>query len=83
MVHSSRDDLAAPALRAFGEKWAHDTLVMDQCFAIQYRHVVIGYDQVVVFLLQKGYALFAIFSLVKTYDAQLLQDTLNMVARQA
>lgn len=35
LVHSSRDDLAAPALRAFGEKWAHDTLVMDQWFAIQ------------------------------------------------
>ncbi|MGQ4879539.1 aminopeptidase N [Billgrantia sp. LNSP4103-1] len=35
LTHSSRDDLATPALRTFGEKWAHDTLVMDQWFAIQ------------------------------------------------
>ncbi|MFQ3787742.1 aminopeptidase N [Halomonas sp. A29] len=35
LTHSSRDDLATPALRAFGEKWAHDSLVMDQWFAIQ------------------------------------------------
>ncbi|KAA0012549.1 aminopeptidase N [Billgrantia pellis] len=35
LVHSSRDDLADPALRAFGEKWAHEPLVMDQWFAIQ------------------------------------------------
>ncbi len=35
LVHSSRDDLSAPALKAFGEKWAHDSLVMDQWFSIQ------------------------------------------------
>ena len=35
LTHSSRDDLSGPALRGFGEKWAHDTLVMDQWFAIQ------------------------------------------------
>ncbi|WP_422101714.1 aminopeptidase N [Vreelandella sp.] len=35
LVHSDRDDLAAPALKAFGEKWAHDPLVMDQWFTIQ------------------------------------------------
>ncbi|ATJ81805.1 aminopeptidase N [Halomonas beimenensis] len=35
LVHSSRGDLADPALRAFGEKWAHDPLVMDQWFSIQ------------------------------------------------
>ncbi|MFG6176705.1 aminopeptidase N [Halomonas sp. THAF12] len=35
LVHSSRDELADPALRAFGEKWAHDPLVMDQWFSIQ------------------------------------------------
>ncbi|WP_416137554.1 aminopeptidase N [Halomonas sp. HK25] len=35
LTHSSRDELSEPALRAFGEKWAHDTLVMDQWFAIQ------------------------------------------------
>ena len=35
LTHSSRDDLSEPALRAFGEKWAHDTLVMDQWFSIQ------------------------------------------------
>ncbi|TFH85905.1 aminopeptidase N [Billgrantia azerbaijanica] len=35
LTHSSRDDLADPALRAFGEKWAHDPLVMDQWFSIQ------------------------------------------------
>ncbi|SDK28340.1 aminopeptidase N [Billgrantia gudaonensis] len=35
LTHSSRDDLSDPALRAFGEKWAHDPLVMDQWFSIQ------------------------------------------------
>jgi len=35
LVHSSRSDLADPALKAFGEQWAHDPLVMDQWFAIQ------------------------------------------------
>ncbi|MCW4149395.1 aminopeptidase N [Halomonas sp. 18H] len=35
LTHSSRDDLADPALRAFGQKWAHDPLVMDQWFSIQ------------------------------------------------
>lgn len=35
LVHSDRDDLASPALKAFGEKWAHDPLVMDQWFSIQ------------------------------------------------
>lgn len=35
LVHSDRDDLAVPALKAFGEKWAHDPLVMDQWFTIQ------------------------------------------------
>ena len=35
LTHSSRTDLADPALRAFGEKWAHDALVMDQWFSIQ------------------------------------------------
>ncbi|BBI61066.1 hypothetical protein HSBAA_23720 [Vreelandella sulfidaeris] len=35
LVHSDRDDLASPALKAFGEKWAHDPLVMDQWFTIQ------------------------------------------------
>ncbi|MFC3282963.1 aminopeptidase N [Litchfieldella rifensis] len=35
LVHSSRDDLADPALKVFGEKWAHDPLVMDQWFSIQ------------------------------------------------
>ncbi len=35
LVHSDRDDLANPALKAFGEKWAHDPLVMDQWFTIQ------------------------------------------------
>ncbi|EWH00018.1 aminopeptidase N [Halomonas sp. BC04] len=35
LTHSSRNDLADPALRAFGEKWAHDPLVMDQWFSIQ------------------------------------------------
>lgn len=34
-VHSDRDDLASPALKSFGEKWAHDPLVMDQWFTIQ------------------------------------------------
>ncbi len=35
LVHSSRGDIADPALKAFGETWAHDPLVMDQWFAIQ------------------------------------------------
>ncbi len=35
LVHSSRDELSEPALKAFGETWAHDPLVMDQWFAIQ------------------------------------------------
>ncbi|MBB3184745.1 aminopeptidase N [Halomonas fontilapidosi] len=35
MVHGSRGDIADPALKVFGEKWAHDPLVMDQWFAIQ------------------------------------------------
>ncbi|MCP1328284.1 aminopeptidase N C-terminal domain-containing protein, partial [Halomonas sp. 707D4] len=35
LVHSDRQDLAAPALKAFGEKWAHDSLVMDQWFTVQ------------------------------------------------
>ncbi len=35
LTHSSRSDLADPALRTFGEKWAHDPLVMDQWFAVQ------------------------------------------------
>ena len=35
LTHSSRDELSGPALRRFGEKWAHDPLVMDQWFAIQ------------------------------------------------
>ncbi|EPC01384.1 aminopeptidase N [Litchfieldella anticariensis FP35 = DSM 16096] len=35
LTHSSRSDLADPALKAFGEKWAHDSLVMDQWFSIQ------------------------------------------------
>ncbi|WP_458525466.1 aminopeptidase N [Onishia taeanensis] len=35
LTHSSRNELADPALRAFGEKWAHDPLVMDQWFSIQ------------------------------------------------
>ncbi|WP_069384631.1 aminopeptidase N [Halomonas caseinilytica] len=35
LTHSSRDDLADPALKAFGRKWAHDPLVMDQWFSIQ------------------------------------------------
>lgn len=35
LVHSDRDDLATPALKTFGEKWAHDPLVMDQWFTIQ------------------------------------------------
>jgi aminopeptidase N len=35
LTHSSRDDIADPALRAFGEKWAHNPLVMDQWFTIQ------------------------------------------------
>ncbi|TDO08680.1 MULTISPECIES: aminopeptidase N [Halomonas] len=35
LVHSSRSDIADPALKTFGETWAHDPLVMDQWFAIQ------------------------------------------------
>lgn len=35
LVHSDRDDLASPALKTFGEKWAHDPLVMDQWFTVQ------------------------------------------------
>ncbi|ERS89536.1 aminopeptidase N [Halomonas sp. PBN3] len=35
LTHSRRDELSEPALKAFGEKWAHDPLVMDQWFAIQ------------------------------------------------
>ncbi|MGM0983607.1 MAG: aminopeptidase N [Pseudomonadota bacterium] len=35
LVHSSRGDIADPALKTFGETWAHDPLVMDQWFAIQ------------------------------------------------
>ncbi|MCB8889677.1 aminopeptidase N [Vreelandella malpeensis] len=35
LVHSDRQDLAAPALKTFGEKWAHDSLVMDQWFTVQ------------------------------------------------
>ncbi|SDN20051.1 aminopeptidase N [Vreelandella arcis] len=35
LVHSDRDDLASPALKSFGEKWAHDPLVMDQWFSVQ------------------------------------------------
>ncbi|MGQ7242479.1 aminopeptidase N [Salinicola sp. V024] len=35
LAHSDRTDLAEPALKAFGEKWAHDPLVMDQWFTIQ------------------------------------------------
>ncbi|MBE0488190.1 MAG: aminopeptidase N [Halomonas sp.] len=35
LSHSRRDDLSEPALKAFGEKWAHDPLVMDQWFSIQ------------------------------------------------
>ncbi|HBP41566.1 MAG TPA: aminopeptidase N [Halomonas sp.] len=35
LVHSDCDDIASPALKTFGEKWAHDPLVMDQWFTIQ------------------------------------------------
>jgi aminopeptidase N len=35
LVHSSRGDIADPALKAFGEQWAHDPLVMDQWFSLQ------------------------------------------------
>ncbi|GEN25063.1 aminopeptidase N [Halomonas cupida] len=35
LVHSSRADIADPALKAFGQKWANDTLVMDQWFSLQ------------------------------------------------
>ncbi|MHB0777392.1 aminopeptidase N [Halomonas sp. WWR20] len=35
LAHSSRDEISGPALTRFGEKWAHDPLVMDQWFTIQ------------------------------------------------
>lgn len=35
LTHSSRSDLADPALKQFAERWAHDPLVMDQWFSIQ------------------------------------------------
>ncbi|QEA40447.1 aminopeptidase N [Pistricoccus aurantiacus] len=35
LTHSSRQDLADPALKAFAQKWASDPLVMDQWFTIQ------------------------------------------------
>ncbi|WP_017430675.1 aminopeptidase N [Vreelandella jeotgali] len=35
LAHSSRDDLSEPAIRAFGEQWADDPLVMDQWFSLQ------------------------------------------------
>ncbi|MCA0976665.1 aminopeptidase N [Halomonas denitrificans] len=35
LVHSSRSDIADPALKAFGRKWSHDPLVMDQWFSLQ------------------------------------------------
>ncbi|WP_110665950.1 aminopeptidase N [Salinicola halophilus] len=35
LAHSDRTELAEPALKRFGEKWAHDPLVMDQWFSIQ------------------------------------------------
>ncbi|MFG6666790.1 aminopeptidase N [Halomonas sp. HNIBRBA4712] len=35
LVHSDQTELATPALKAFGEKWAHDSLVMDQWFTVQ------------------------------------------------
>ena len=35
LAHSDRVDLGDPAIRAFGERWAHDSLVMDQWFATQ------------------------------------------------
>ncbi|SPJ33342.1 aminopeptidase N [Kushneria phyllosphaerae] len=35
LAHSDRADLGDPAIRAFGERWAHDSLVMDQWFATQ------------------------------------------------
>ncbi|QJQ95321.1 MULTISPECIES: aminopeptidase N [Halomonadaceae] len=35
LTHSSRGELAEPALKRFAEKWAHDPLVMDQWFSIQ------------------------------------------------
>ncbi|WP_346798942.1 aminopeptidase N [Halomonas sp. Bachu 37] len=35
LVHSSDEALGASALKRFGEKWAHDPLVMDQWFTIQ------------------------------------------------
>ncbi|WP_106477255.1 aminopeptidase N [Phytohalomonas tamaricis] len=35
LAHSDRADLGDPAVRAFGERWAHDSLVMDQWFSLQ------------------------------------------------
>ncbi|MFC0267964.1 aminopeptidase N [Kushneria aurantia] len=35
LAHSDRADLGDPAIRAFGERWSHDALVMDQWFATQ------------------------------------------------
>lgn len=35
LVHSDRPDLGDPAIRTFGERWSHDSLVMDQWFATQ------------------------------------------------
>ncbi|RKQ97181.1 aminopeptidase N [Kushneria sinocarnis] len=35
LAHSDASDLGDPAVRAFGERWAHDPLVMDQWFATQ------------------------------------------------
>ncbi|ANF58279.1 aminopeptidase N [Halotalea alkalilenta] len=35
LAHSDAHQLGDPAVKAFGERWAHDPLVMDQWFAIQ------------------------------------------------
>ncbi|ALM53310.1 aminopeptidase N [Halomonas huangheensis] len=35
LVHSSCSEIADPALKAFGQKWAQDPLVMDQWFSLQ------------------------------------------------
>ncbi|QEL10754.1 aminopeptidase N [Kushneria phosphatilytica] len=35
LAHSDASELGDPAIRAFGERWAHDPLVMDQWFATQ------------------------------------------------
>jgi aminopeptidase N len=35
LVHGEHDEISEPALKAFGQKWAHDPLVMDQWFSIQ------------------------------------------------